>query len=120
MRRLAVAGKACAGIVMIDHGEGESEVRLGDLLEGAQLAGEGKLLPAMLLGQLDGVEPLGAARLDRFQRIAPLPFPAGGIGGDLFLGEGPSPRHDSTLFDSQDLVQHAFEIHEWTSGATTG
>ncbi len=120
MRRLAVAGKACAGIVVIDHGEGESEVRLGDLLEGAQLAGEGKLLPAMLLRQLDGVEPLGAARLDGFQRIAPLPLPAGGIGGNMVLGESSGTRHDGALFGSQDLVQHAFEIHEWTSGATTG
>ena len=80
---LAVAGEAGAGVVMVDQREGEGEVRLGDLLEGAQLAGEGQALPAMLLRQLDGVEAGGAGRLDGLERIAPLPFPARGVGRDM-------------------------------------
>ena len=55
MRRLAVAGEARAGVVMVDQRKGEGEIVPRDLLEGAQLAGEGQPLPAMLLGELDRV-----------------------------------------------------------------
>ena len=120
MGRLAVAGEARAGIVMVDQGEGESEVVLRDLLEGAQLAGEGQALPAMLLRQLDRVEPDGAGGLDGFERIAPLPFPARGVGRDMLLGEGAGARHDGALFGSEDFIEHPPEIHDWTSGATAG
>ena len=107
MRGLAVAGEARAGVVMVDQREGEGEVGLGDLLEGAQLAGEGQSLPAMLLRQLDGVEPGGAGRLDRLQRIAPLPFPARGIGRDMFRGKGLGAGDDGTFLGGQDFIQHA-------------
>ena len=116
----AVPGKARAGVVMVDHGEGKGEVRLGDLLEGAQFARKGQALPAVLLRQLDPVEPRGAARHDRLQGIAPLPLPARGVGGNVFRGESRGPRNDGHFFGRQKFIQHAPEIHDWTRGATAG
>ena len=118
--RLAISGEARAGIVMIDQREREGEVVPRDLLEGAQLAGEGEPLPAMLLRQFDRVEAEGAGRLDGLERIAALPFPAGGVGRDLFFGERLGARHDGALFGSEDFIEHMPEIHDWTSGATAG
>ena len=107
MRGLAVAGEAGAGVVMVDQREGEGEVGLGDLLEGAQLAGEGQPLPAMLLRQLDGVEAGRAGGLDGLERIAPLPFPARGVGRDMVGGKGLGLGDDGELFGRQGFVQHA-------------
>jgi hypothetical protein len=117
---LAVAGEARTGIVVVDQRESEGEVVPRDLLEGAQLAGEGQALPAMLLRQFDRVEADGARRLDRLERIAALPFPARGVGCDLFFGERPGARHDGPLFGREDFIEHLLEIHDWTSGATAG
>src|SRR5262249_49067803 len=78
----------------------------GDLLEGAQLAGEGKSLPAMLPGQLDGVQVGSAGRLDGLERIMPVPLPPCGVGRDVLLGEGPGARHDGTFFGRQNFIQH--------------
>ena len=117
MRGLAVAGKAGTGVVVVDQREGEGEVGLGDLLEGAQLAGEGQPLPAMLLGELDGVEAGRAGGLDGLERIAPLPFPARGIGRHMLVGESAGARHDGAFLGRQDLIQHGSEIHDWTLAA---
>ena len=117
MRGLAVAGKAGAGVVVIDQRKGEGEVGLGDLLEGAQLAGERQPLPAMLLGELDGVEAGRAGSLDGLQWIAPLPFPASGIRRHMLVGKSAGARHDGTFFGRQDLIQHGSEIHDWTLAA---
>ena len=118
MGRLAVAGEARTGIVMVDQRKGEGEVVPRDLLEGAQLAEEGEPLPAMLLRQFDRVEADGAGRLDGLERIAALPFPPRGIGRDMFFGERLGARHDRALFRREDFIEHPPEIHDWTSGAT--
>ena len=120
MRRLAVARKAGAGIVMVDQREGEGEIVPRDFLEGAQLAGERQPLPAMLLGQFDRVQALGTGRLDRLKRVAALPFPARGVGRNLRLGESLGARHDGAFLGGQDFIQHQPQIHDWTSGATAG
>jgi hypothetical protein len=74
----------------------------------------------MLLGKLDGIEARRAGGLDGLQRIAPLPFPARGVGRDVLLGEGLGARHDGAFFGGQNLVQHGFQIHDWTFDATAG
>src|SRR5437660_3224431 len=103
--------------MMVDQREGEGEVGLGDLLEGAQLARERQPLPAVLLGKLDGVEPGCASQFDGLERIVPLPFPACSMRGHMLFGKSPRLRHDRALFRCQDLVQHAIEIHDWTLAA---
>ncbi len=120
MRGFAVARKAGAGVVVVDQRKGEGEVGLGDLLEGAQLAGEGQPLPAMLSREFDGVKASGAARLDRLQRIPTLPFPARSVGRHMLFGKSPGTADHGAFLGRENLVQHWPQIHDWTFGATAG
>ena len=109
MRRFTVAGKARDRVVVIDQREGE--VVLGNLLEGAQLAGEGEPLPAMLRGELDGMQTFCTGSLDGLQRIASLPFPARGIGRDVSFGEIAGARHDGALLGRENFIEHGLLSH---------
>ena len=111
VRRLAVAGEPRDRVVVVDQREGEGEVVFGDLLEGAQLAGEGESLPAMLFGELDRVQAGGTGGLDGLQRIAPLPFPARGIGRDVPFGEIAGARHDGAFFGREYFIEHGLLSH---------
>src|SRR5207247_950397 len=97
LRRLAITGEPRHRVVMVDQREGEGKVVSGNLLESAQLAGEGEPLPAVLLGELDRVQAFRARSLDGLQRITPLPFPARGVGRDVSFGEIAGARHDGTF-----------------------
>jgi hypothetical protein len=38
----------------------------------------------------------------------------------VLLGEGLGTRHDGTFLWRENLVQHRFQIHDWTFYATAG
>ena len=111
MRRLAVAGESRAGIVMIDQREGEGEIVPGNLLEGAQLAREGESLPAVLLGKLDRVKPGLAGSLGGLQRITALPFPARGVGSNVFYGKRLGARDDGAFLGGENFIEHGLLSH---------